>query len=208
MPGPSTGFHGYGYGSWQTPGTYGTGLQRGIASGRAGLFHQGAWFAGAAHALQSPVTNPAGTVTASHPPVHIHAPEPGAYSFAKMAEFPWLKNLGKGGATRSRSRVFQQMQQPQAPAQAALGRGAQPIGAIGYQRGGAALGGRPQPRFVGQAQIRGALPSGPLGLPVGARPMGAAPRPLELPAQAGVMPPGPSRRRRQQVFGQMMFGES
>jgi len=217
MAAVSGGFHGYGYGSWQTPGTYGTGAQRGIVSGRGYVFHQGAQYGGAAHALASPVPNPAGTVTARPEYVKFQGPKPGAAQLLKPEGHPWMAKLFDGAGAPSRRQVFSQYPQPQAPQpqnageagyRKTVGPGARRTAITTTRR--TALGGRPSPTPIGTITYKGALGSGPKALPVGARPMGGAPQPLALTPQAGVQTtaPGTGKRKRQEVFGQMMFGET
>jgi|SRR5262252_3876509 len=194
----------------------------GMASGRGYIFHHNTGVQGSApHELHSPFAAPAGTVTARPMPVHLPGPKPGAAQLLKPQSY--IPGKPGGGGFLNRQRIFQRYPQPQAPQpqqpeQGALGRGAQPIGAIGYRPGGrmitttkrTALGGRPAPRPIGQATIKGALGPGPLGLPPGARPMGPVPGSLELTPHAGTTTTAPrtGKRKRQEVFGQMMFGET
>ena len=180
MPAPS--FHGYGYGSWQTPGTYGFGEQRGIAS-RGGAFHGGGTSVGmfgAAHsAAGAYIPNAAGTVSA-HPTFRTMGQAgPGGVRELTPQRHAWLDALGNSLAKgppqmQSRRGVFSRYQSiptstggESIPAtyQKPLGTGMQPTPiATRY------------PGAIETTATAGELGPGPQALPPGSPPKPSSPR--------------------------------
>lgn len=198
MPSP---FHGYGYGSWQTPGMWG-----GAAASRMGVFHnqsgvlspQSAGDLRAKPMIQ-PFGGPAMGGTGKGTPPGWKGPAAGAFKgTGEQLEQATRRYLGN----RRRQGGFQEAA------------GERYIGDITHQASGEIGPGNQralepgQPGALGTQRFSGSLPPGPFVMPSGPRPAGPAPTPLALPAQAGSAAPlGPSRRRgRAQTFGQMQFG--
>jgi hypothetical protein len=202
-------FHGYGYNSWQTPGSWGGG---GTAASRMGMFHSGG--SGTVGLFGQPPARPG-------PGFRVPTPVKSA-SGGTIGGLKPLGGIEWGKGTAAIGEVLNtKTQRTQAPRQGrfqtaageryigdvthqpvgALGAGSQPALAPGNQP---ALG-RAYPGAIETTATAGALPAGPIVMPSGPRPAGPAPSPFALPSTAGSPAPGRARGRRQ-AFGQLQFG--
>jgi hypothetical protein len=201
-------FHGYGYNSWQTPGSWGGG---GMSRSRMGVFHNGAVFG-------TPFKG--GPLKGMQPSKTPNTP--GGRALEPLGGVEWGKGtaaignvLKTRGAVKPRWGTFQGSTLASAPMmqqQPALGAGTQPM-ALGAGTEQLALNAAPA-RQLGGPTAQGALPRaapqppGPVVMPSGPRPTGPAPTPLALGPAGSAAPLGPTRRGRQKAFaGQMKFGE-
>ena len=194
------GFHGYGYGSWQTPGQYGSG----VVSGRAHVFHHQTGLLGG---------RDAGSVVGKGGGPSMGQAGPGQAGSGKPIGWQSMPSglEGPGGFAKETANKFKNRPRGQAFTDSASGpRYTGPAtydGAVGELGAGnqQALG-RGYPNAIETTATMGALDRGPLIGAPGARPAGAAPTPFALPQTAGSSLPAKARSRKQS-FGQMQFGE-